>query len=163
MPVVQAKREAVKSKPRKATTARKPRAAAQPQRESRAAAIARIVDSILAHELTWDELHQALLRAQAEKLIQPVREVIAGREFNYLRLGEYVIAMHQLCGGLPVIKYKDETGATVLTRINAGVVQGYLAKGEAAERVAKGFDIPVEAVREVGQLATLFDYDRSYA
>ena len=62
------------------------------------------------HNFTWDELHQAIMRAQAEKLIPTVREVIAGREFEYKRLGEYVIAMHKLCGGLPVVKYKDETG-----------------------------------------------------
>jgi hypothetical protein len=138
-------------------------AAIQLKEELRTKALDKVVHSIREHNFTWDELHQAIMRAQAEKLIPTVREVIAGREFEYKRLGEYVIAMHKLCGGLPVVKYKDETGATVLTRINAGVIHGYLLKGEAAERVAEGFQIPVEAVKEVGELAALFDYDRRYA
>jgi len=135
----------------------------QLKEETRAKALDKVVRSILEHNLTWDELHKAVVLAQAEKLIPTVREVIAGREFEYKRLGEYVIAMHKLCGGLPVVKYKDETGATMLTRINAGVIHGYLLKGETPERVAEGFRIPVEAVKEVGELAALFDYDRRYA
>lgn len=138
-------------------------AVVQLKKEPRSKALAKVVRAIQEHNFTWDELHQAVLRAQAEKLIPTVREVIAGREFEYKRLGEYVIAMHKLCGGLPVVKYKDETGATVLTRINAGVILGYLEKGWSPEEVATDFHIPVEPVREVGDLATLFDYDRSYA
>jgi hypothetical protein len=138
-------------------------AAIQLKEKLRTKALDKVVHFIREHNFTWDELHQAIMRAQAEKLIPTVREVIAGREFEYKRLGEYVIAMHKLCGGLPVVKYKDETGATVLTRINAGVVLGYLQKGEAAERVAEGFQNPVEAVKEVGELAAFFDYDRRYA
>ncbi len=138
-------------------------AAVQLKKEPRTKALDKVVRFIQEHNFIWDELHLAIMRAQAEKLIPTVREVIAGREFEYKRLGEYVIAMHKLCGGLPVVKYKDETGATVLTRINAGVILGYLQKGETAERVAEGFRIPVEAVKEVGELAALFDYDRRYA
>ncbi len=163
MPTLQVKPEPRAKAPKRAL-ARRPRAKApRVKLEPPAQTLKRVVDAILAYELTLDEIHLAVLRAQAEKLIQPVREVIAGRTFDYLRLGEHVIAMHQLCGGLPVVKYKDETGATVLTRINAGVVQGYLKKGWSADAVAADFRIPVEAVREVGQLASLFDYDRSYA
>jgi len=138
-------------------------AAIQLKEEPRTKALDKVVRSILEHNLTWDELHKAIVRAQSEKLIPIVREVIAGREFEYKRLGEYVIAMHKLCGGLPVVKYKDETGATVLTRINAGVILGYLKKGWTPEQVAADFRIPVEPVWEVGELATLYDYDRSYA
>jgi uncharacterized protein (DUF433 family) len=138
-------------------------AVVQLKKEPRTKALDKVVRAIQEHNFTWDELHQAVLRVQAEKLIPTVREVIAGREFEYKRLGEYVIAMHKLCGGLPVVKYKDETGATVLTRINAGVILGYLEKGWTPEEVAADFHIPVEPVREVGELATLFDYDRSYA
>ncbi len=138
-------------------------AAIQLKKEPRTKALDKVVRSILEHNFTWDELHKAIVRAQTDKLIPTVREVIAGREFEYKRLGEYVIAMPKLCGGLPVVKYKDETGATVLTRINAGVIVGYLKKGWTPEQVAGDFDIPVEPVGEVGELATLFDYDRSYA
>jgi len=138
-------------------------AAKKARQDPRTKALDDIVRYIHQHNFSWDELHKAIVSTQAEKLLQTVREVIAGREFEYKRLGEYVIAMHNLCGGLPVVKYYDETGATVLTRINAGVIHGYLVRGETPERVAEGFSIPVEAVREVGHLARLFDYDRSYA
>lgn len=138
-------------------------AAVKIKQDPRTKALDDIVRHILKHDFSWDELHKAIVRGQSKQLFQTVREVIAGREFEYIRFGEYVIAMHDLCGGLPVVKYKDETGLTTLTRINAGVVHGYLKKGWSAEEVAADFHIPVEAVREVGRLATLLDYDKSYA
>jgi hypothetical protein len=75
-------------------------AATQLKEEPRAKALDKIVHSIREHNFTWDELHQAIMRAQAKKLISTVREVIAGREFEYKRLGEYVIAKHKLCNGI---------------------------------------------------------------
>ena len=131
-------------------------------KDPRTKAINQVVRTILKHQLTWDELHRATVSTQTEKLIPTVREVIQGREYEYKKLGEYVVAMHQLCGGLPVVRYQGENGSSVITRINAGVVLGYLRR-EAPERVAEGFRIPVEAVKEVGALATIFDYDRRYA
>ena len=136
--------------------------AAKSVKEPRAKALDQVVRTILKHQLTWDELHRATVSSQTEKLIPTVREVIQGREYEYKKLGEYVVAMHQLCGGLPVVRYQGENGSSVITRINAGVVLGYLRR-ETPERVAEGFKIPVEAVKEVGALATLFDYDRRYA
>ncbi len=99
-----------------------------------------------------------LVQPNAARALETVREVVDGREVEYKRLGQYVIAMHDLCGGLPVIKYGAQ-----FTRINAGVVAGMLEKGDTPQVVAEDFDLPVEAVLEVQRLAAVFDYDRSYA
>ena len=126
-------------------------------------ALKQVARAIQKYHFTWDELHYATINVQVEKLIPTVREVIQGREYEYKKLGEYVVAMHQLCGGLPVVRYQGENGSSVITRINAGVVLGYLRRGHSAEDVAKNFRIPIEPVREVGELAAIIDYDRRYA
>ncbi len=89
---------------------------------------------------------------------ETVREVLDGEVVEYKRLGNYVVAMRDLCGGQPVIKT-----AARITRINAGVLLGWLEQGYTPEQVAADFDIPVEAVQEAELLAAQFDYERSYA
>lgn len=92
---------------------------------------------------------------QANGLVQ---EVVNGELLEYVPLGKYVVAMHDLCGGLPVIRHGQR-----FTRINAGVISGMLKQGWKPEQIAADFHISVEAVLEVGQLAATVNYDRSYA
>ena len=126
--------------------------------ESRQRALHTAINLILEHHFSWEELHRELLRVEAEGFIETIREELDGEEIEYKRLGNYVVAMHDLCGGQPVIKT-----ATRITRINAGVPPAWLEQGFTPEQVAADFDIPVEAVLEAKRLELLFDYDRSYA
>ena len=100
----------------------------------------------------------AIAELEVEGLTETVREVMDGELVEYKRLGEYIVALRDLCGGQPVIK----TPARI-TRINAGVLLGWLEQGYTPEQVAADFDIPVAAVLEAKRLAAQFDYERSYA
>ncbi len=126
--------------------------------EPRQQALHVAINLILEHHFSLEELQRELLRVEAEGFIETVREEMDGEEIEYKRLGNYVVAMHDLCGGQPVIKT-----ATRITRINAGVLPAWLEQGYTPEQVAADFDIPVEAVLEAKRLELLFDFDRSYA
>ncbi len=126
--------------------------------EPRQRALHAAINMILEHHFSWEEVHREFLRIEAERFIETVCEEMDGEKVEYKRLGNYVVAMHDLCGGQPVIKT-----ATRITRINAGVLPAWLEQGYTPEQVAADFDIPVEAVLEAKRLELLFDYDRSYA
>lgn len=135
----------------------KPKSKAQ-TRDPREQALAQVVELIQRHHLSWDEVLMAKVRAEAERSIEIVREVIQGEEVEYKRFGKYIVVMRDLCGGLPVIRVEDR-----FSRINAGVVVGMLKNGYTPEQVAEGYQIPLEAVLEADRLSLLFDYERSYA
>jgi uncharacterized protein (DUF433 family) len=83
-----------------------------------------------------------------------VREIYGGEVYEYLPLGEYVVAAPGVCGGRPTIKYH---------RLDARHIIGYLKQGLTQEEIAADFKIPVAAVREVIRLADIYDYEASYA
>lgn len=82
-----------------------------------------------------------------------VCEEVGGESYEYLPLGQYVVAARGVCGGRPTIKYH---------RLDARWVMGYLESGKSAEWIAQEFDIPVEAVQETVELAKRYDYEKSY-
>jgi uncharacterized protein (DUF433 family) len=82
-----------------------------------------------------------------------VYEEVGGESYEYLPLGQYVVAALGVCGGRPTIKYH---------RLDARWVLGYLESGKSAEWIAQEFDIPVEAIHETLQLAKRYDYEKSY-
>jgi uncharacterized protein (DUF433 family) len=94
----------------------------------------------------------------AKKKIPParklVREVFGGDPYEYYPLGEYVVAARGVCGGRPTLKY---------TRMDARWVMMYLSVGDTPEELAVRHNVPVEAIHEVVELSSVYDYEHSYA
>ena len=82
-----------------------------------------------------------------------IREVQGGQTYEYIPLGQYVVAAPGVCGGRPAIKYH---------RLDARHVIGYLRSGQSREWIAENFDIPLAAVDEAVSLVDVYDYERSY-
>ena len=81
--------------------------------------------------------------SQREK--KRIHEVVGGESYEYYPLGEYIVAAPGVCGGRPTFKY---------TRIDVRHALSLLAGGRTVEQVAKGYEIPIEAVKEALQLAS---------
>ena len=74
-----------------------------------------------------------------------VREEIGGEPYEYHPLGRYIVAAPGVCGGRLTFKY---------TRIDVRHAFSQLAAGRTIEQVARGYEVPVEAVQEALELAT---------
>lgn len=85
--------------------------------------------------------------------LEMVREIYGGDPYEYLPLGEYVVAARGVCGGRPTLKY---------TRMDARWVIGYLKLGRTAEDLAAAHGVPVAAIDEVVKLQSVYDYEKSY-
>jgi uncharacterized protein (DUF433 family) len=86
------------------------------------------------------------MKRTAKKL---VREMIEGEPYEYYPLGQYIVVAPGVCGDRPTFKY---------TRIDVRHALGLLAAGRTVEQVARGYDIPLEAVQEALELAArVFD------
>jgi len=83
-----------------------------------------------------------------------VREQWGEDVYEYVPLGEYVVAARGVCGGRPTLKY---------TRMDARWVMMYLRNGRTPEELARTHNVPVEAIHEVEALSLVYDYERSYA
>ncbi len=83
-----------------------------------------------------------------------VREILHGEPYEYYPLGKYIVADPGVCGGRPTIKYH---------RLDARHIIGFLERGDSPELIARNYRIPVAAVREAIDLASLYDYEESYA
>lgn len=83
-----------------------------------------------------------------------VREVYSGEVYEYYALGKYIVAAPGICGGRPTIKYH---------RLDARHILGFLRRGDSPERIARNYQIPLEAVHEVVELASVYDYEKSCA
>ncbi len=83
-----------------------------------------------------------------------VREEVEGEVYEYLPLGKYVVAARGVCGGRPTIKYR---------RLDARHVLAFFKRGDGVQKIARNYKIPVEAVEEVIRLASIYDYEKSYA
>ncbi|HEY7544169.1 MAG TPA: DUF433 domain-containing protein [Blastocatellia bacterium] len=67
------------------------------------------------------------------------REIIGGEPYEYYPLGQHIVSAPGVCGGRPTFKY---------TRIDVRHALNLLAAGRSIKQVARGYEIPVEAVRE---------------
>ena len=85
--------------------------------------------------------------------LELICEEVGGEPYEYLSLGKYIVAAHGVCGGRPTIKYH---------RLDARWVLGYLESGKSEEWIAREFEIPIEAIREVVELSNVYDYEKSY-
>src|SRR5712692_7041118 len=82
------------------------------------------------------------LRKAVKKL---VREIVGGEPYEYYPLGRHIVVAPGVCGGRPTFKY---------TRIDVRHALSLLAAGHTIERIARGYRLPVAAVREVLALAS---------
>jgi len=94
------------------------------------------------------------LHHKAIKALEWVREDRDGVIYEYLPLGKYVVAARGVCGGRPTIKYH---------RLDARHVLAFFQRGDGVQEIASNYKIAVEAVEEVIRLASVFDYEKSYA
>lgn len=93
------------------------------------------------------------VRNKAPKL-ELVREQLYGAPYDYYALGKYVVVARGVCGGRPTIKHH---------RLDARHVVGCLKAGDTPEQIARNYKIPLEAVNEAIELASAYDYEKSYA
>lgn len=75
---------------------------------------------------------------------KPVRELRGEEMYEYYPLGEYIVAVPDVCGGCPTFKY---------TRIEAAGALNLIAAGYSIEQVAQRFEVPQQAVEEAIRLA----------
>ncbi len=80
-------------------------------------------------------------------------EIYGGEVYQYLPLGKYIVASPRVCGGRPTIKYH---------RLDARHVLAFLRRGDSPEYLAKNYEIPLEAIYEVMDLADELDYEARY-
>src|SRR6266571_9469230 len=83
-----------------------------------------------------------------------VREIRGGEPYEYYPLGKYIVAAPGVCGGRPTIKYH---------RLDALHIIGFLKRGDTPQQIARNYRIPLAAVLEAVELASLYDYEESYA
>ncbi len=80
-------------------------------------------------------------------------QIIVEGDYEYLPLGQYVVAAIGVCGGRPTIKGH---------RLDARHVWALLLHGDSAQTIAQRFSLPLAAVAEVEKLAGQFDYEKTY-
>lgn len=85
-----------------------------------------------------------------------VREIVGGESYEYYPVGRYIVCAPEICRGRPTFKY---------TRIDIRHALGLLAAGRTIETVAKGYELPVEAIQEALELAAkaLHQQEKEYA
>lgn len=93
-------------------------------------------------------------KERKEIKLKLVKETFNGEPYEYYPLGKYVVAARGVCGGRPTIKYH---------RLDARHIIGFLERGDTPQQIARNYRIPVAAVREAIDLASLYDYEVSYA
>lgn len=78
----------------------------------------------------------AISRSKPKKL---EREMVGGEPYEYYRLGHYIVCAPGICGGRPTFKY---------TRIDVRHALALLTAGRTVDEVAKGYEVPVNAIHE---------------
>lgn len=86
--------------------------------------------------------------------LKVVRETFNGDPYEYYPLGKYIVAARGVCGGRPTVKYH---------RLDALHILGFLERGDSPKEIARNYRIPVAAVHEAVELASVYDYEESYA
>lgn len=82
-----------------------------------------------------------------------IKETLGGHPYEYYPLGEYVVAARGVCGGRPTIKYH---------RLDARHIIGRLRAADSVQDVARNYRISTAAVNEAIELASVYDYEKSY-
>jgi len=90
----------------------------------------------------------------AERTLDLVKETLAGHPYEYYPLGNHIVAAKGVCGGRPTVKYR---------RLDARHIVGRLKAGDTVRQIARNYKIPVAAVNEAIELASLYDYEKAYA
>ena len=95
----------------------------------------------------------SIIRSKSKKLM---REMVGGEPYEYYPVGRYIVCAPEVCRGRPTFKY---------TRIDIRHALGLLAAGRTIETVAKGYELPVEAIQEALELAAkaLHRQEKEYA
>ena len=91
---------------------------------------------------------------KTHRRLELVEETLSGRPYTYYPLGEHIVAARGVCGGRPTIKYR---------RLDARHIMGRLGAGDTVRQVARNYRIPVAAVNETIELASVYDYEKAYA
>jgi uncharacterized protein (DUF433 family) len=73
-----------------------------------------------------------------------VRETVGGEPYDYYPVGRHIVIAPGICGGRPTFKY---------TRIDVRHALRLVAGGRPIEQVARGYQIPIAAVKEALALA----------
>ena len=73
------------------------------------------------------------------------REVVGGKPYEYYPVTKHIVIAPGIAGNRPTFKY---------TRVDVRHALGLLGSGRTIAEVARGYDIPVEAVQEALELAT---------
>lgn len=85
--------------------------------------------------------------------LEMMREELYGAPYEYSSLGKYVVAARGVCGGRPTIKHH---------RLDARHIIGCIKAGDTPQQIARNYKIPVAAVNEAIELASVYDYEKSY-
>ena len=83
-----------------------------------------------------------------------VHDTFNGSPYDYYPLGKYIVAARGVCGGRPTVKYH---------RLDARHIIGRLNRGDSRKEIARDYEIPLAAIAEAEELASLYDYEKSYA
>jgi uncharacterized protein (DUF433 family) len=86
--------------------------------------------------------------------LELVREIRHGEPYEYYPLGKCIVAAPGVCGGRPTIKYH---------RLDAMHIIGFSERGDSPKQIARNYRIPLAAVREAVELASVYDYEESYS
>jgi uncharacterized protein (DUF433 family) len=81
----------------------------------------------------------AAMKAVKNRSRKLSREIVGGEPYEYYSLGQHIVSAPGICGGRPTFKY---------TRIDVRHALSLLAAGRSIKQVARGYEIPVEAVQE---------------
>ena len=73
-----------------------------------------------------------------------VRETVGGEPYEYYPVGRYIVIAPVICGGRPTFKY---------TRIDVRHALRLVTGGRPIDQVARGYQIPVAAVKEALAMA----------
>ena len=86
--------------------------------------------------------------------LELVTETLGEYPYEYYPLGKHIVAARGVCGGRPSVKYR---------RLDARHIIGRLERGDSKRRVARDYRITLAVVNEAIELASVFDYEKSYA
>ena len=93
------------------------------------------------------------LKIEDSTALRTISETYGGDLYEYFPLGEYVVAARGVCDGRPTLKY---------TRMDARWIIAYIKMGRTVEELAVAHGVAVAAIREVIELQSVYDYEKSY-
>ena len=85
--------------------------------------------------------------------IEMIHEMLGEYPYDYYPLGKHIVAARNFCGGRPSVKYR---------RLDARHIVGRLERGDSKRQVARDYRINLDVVNEAIELASVYDYEKSY-